>query len=262
MQVNVVIECYDMFKNRFPFSKPVAEGNSGNAWDNLYNSKKGTTGTTSSNFIGGYNNPTNPPNNNWNANSNNGWGSSNPQWGNAPQNPGWGGNNNNWGASNNNNWGGSNNAGWGGNTSANTWGSNPPANNWNNPPVNNPPVNNAWGNSNSAWGGVSGGMGGMGGGMGGMSGIMSGGSNVTTSIASAQKLVGKQKQTLQQMNGQYLKLIEKVQVLDATKQSLESEESYLRTENFEMTNFLKVNESSASDLLSITSIVQPKDVLS
>ena len=55
--------------------------------------------------------------------------------------------------------------------------------------------------------------------MGGMSGIMGTG-NVTGNIASAQKLVGKQKQNLQQMNGHYLKLIEKVQHLDATKYAL------------------------------------------
>ena len=55
-----------------------------------------------------------------------------------------------------------------------------------------------------------------------MSGIIGGGSNVTGTIASAQKLVGKQKQSLTQLNVPYLKAIEKIQILDITKQSLES----------------------------------------
>jgi hypothetical protein len=59
--------------------------------------------------------------------------------------------------------------------------------------------------------------------MGGMGGIVSGGASTTNTIASAQKLVGKQKQTLAQMNTQYVKIIEKVQLLDVSKQSLESE---------------------------------------
>lgn len=213
-KVNVVIECYDIFKNRFPFSKPVAENPtySNNAWDNLYNSKK-PTNNSGLNNNGGWNNPSVNPNSGW---GNNNWGSNQPS--------SWGNNNNNWGGSNNNTWGNNNN-GWNTNAaSTNTWG--------------NQPANNSWG-SNSSWGGTGGAIGGMGG----MGGIMAS-SNVTNSIASAQKLVGKQKQTLQQMNAQYLKAIEKVQVLDVTKQSLESEESYLRTENFEMANFLKENESS------------------
>jgi hypothetical protein len=234
IQVNVVIECYDIFKSRFPFSKPVIENNNygNNAWDSLYNSKK---------------QPINNNNNYGGSGSfnNTGWGSNpntnaNTGWGNNQANNGWNTNANNWGGSNTNTWGSS--SGW--NTTAN--------NTWGNPPANNPPANN-WGNA-GGWGGTA-----ATGGMGGMGGIM--GSNATSSIASAQKLVGKQKQTLQQMNGQYLKVIEKVQVLDIAKQSLESEESYLRTENFEMTNFLKENES-ASQISSMSSIVKPKDLLS
>lgn len=199
MQVNVVIECYDMFKNRFPFSKPVAENPnySGNAWDALYNAKKGT-GSSGANFGGNnnWNNPSPPPNS--------GWGNPNAGWANQPSS-GWNTNNNsNWGA-NNNNWGGNNNAGWGGNANSN-WGNQPVNSQWGNQPA-----SNNWGgnNPNSGWGNAVGGMG----------GIM-GSSNATANIASAQKLVGKQKQTLQQINGQYIKLIEKVQVLDATKQAL------------------------------------------
>lgn len=56
------------------------------------------------------------------------------------------------------------------------------------------------------------------GGMGGMGGIV--GSNVNGTIASAQKLVGKQKQSMSQMGAQYVKVIEKVQQLDITKRSL------------------------------------------
>lgn len=51
-----------------------------------------------------------------------------------------------------------------------------------------------------------------------MGGIV--GSNVNSTIASAQKLVGKQKQGLSQMGGQYVKVIEKVQMLDIAKRSL------------------------------------------
>ncbi|XP_031505788.1 uncharacterized protein LOC116268129 [Nymphaea colorata] len=217
-KVNVVIECYDIFKSRFPFSKPIAENPtySNNAWDNLYNSKKPTNNNT-----GGWNNP--PPvnpNGGWGTNNNTGWGANQQasSWGNNNNNTGWGGSNNNtWGSNNNN-------TGWNANT--NTWG--------------NQSSNSSWGSNNNTWGAAGGAIGGAIGGMGGMGGIM-GSSNVTNTIASAQKLVGKQKQTLQQMNAQYLKVIDKVQVLDVTKQSLESEESYLRTENFEMANFLKEN---------------------
>lgn len=198
--MNVVIECYDMFKNRFPFSKPVAENNnySGNAWDALYNAKKGTGSS------GGLNNNPNP-NNNWSNPSpppNSGWGNPNAGWANQSSSG--------WNANNGNNWGGSNNAGWGGNTTSN-WGNQPANNNsWGSQPP-----SNSWGagnNPNSGWGNAVGGMGGMGG--------INNSNNSTANIASAQKLVGKQKQTLQQINGQYLKLIEKVQVLDATKQAL------------------------------------------
>lgn len=55
-----------------------------------------------------------------------------------------------------------------------------------------------------------------------MSGIM-GNTNITNTIASAQKLVGKEKQTLSQMNTTYAKAIEKIQHLDITLQSLDSE---------------------------------------
>lgn len=80
--------------------------------------------------------------------------------------------------------------------------------------------------------------------------------NITNTIASAQKLVGKEKQTLSQINVSYSKAIEKIQHLDITLQSLDSEESYLRTENYQMANFLRDNESS--EVFTITTIVQPK----
>jgi len=50
-----------------------------------------------------------------------------------------------------------------------------------------------------------------------------GGSNSTAMIASGQKLVSKQKQTLGSFKNYYLNLIEKTQNLDILKQSLESE---------------------------------------
>lgn len=175
------MECYDTFKLRFPFSKPVAENNmyggSGNAWDNLYNSK-------------------NPPiNNGFNNVPANNWNNNNAGWNNNQANQ-WGTTGNNW-ANNNNGWGNNPNNGWvnpntNANTNANTWGTG----------------NNTWNN----------------GGMGGMGGIISGGGvGVTNSIASAQKLVGKQKQVLQQINASYAKLIDKNQLLDATKYSLQTE---------------------------------------
>ena len=125
MKVNVIIECYDMLKTRFPFTKPVSTSNiygNGNAWDNLYNKNNPNYGF----------NPVNPVNtnavnpNNWNANTANnnvsaGWGQTN--------NVAWG-NNNTWGANNANNnvnpngWN-ANNV-WGGNNNNNQWGGNVP----------------------------------------------------------------------------------------------------------------------------------------
>lgn len=205
----MVIECYDLFKSKFPFSKPVENSyGAGNAWDALYNSKK------PSNNYGG-NGSFNPPpasnnwgspsswNNNTNTNANN-WGASNQGWpNNNTANNGWNNNNANW---NNNN------------PNPNTWGNNnwtEPTNNnnWNSPNTVN---NNIWGPNpnNNTWGQPVGGMGGMGG----MGGLV--GTNVNGTIASAQKLVGKQKQSLAQMGAQYAKVIEKVQQLDVTKRSL------------------------------------------
>lgn len=106
------------------------------------------------------------------------------------------------GFSNNNNWGGANNwpqtgnNAWG-KTNNNQWGNN---NNWNSP--------GGWGNQP----------------MGGMGGIMGGGGNTNNSvsnIAAGQKLVSKQKQTLQQISGLYTRVLDKNQHLDATRQSLE-----------------------------------------
>lgn len=50
-----------------------------------------------------------------------------------------------------------------------------------------------------------------------------GNGNVTSNIASGQKYVGKQKQTLNQINAMFIKVLEKNQILDATRQSLEIE---------------------------------------
>lgn len=85
-----------------------------------------------------------------------------------------------------NNWGNQpqQNAGW-----VNNWGNNNNNKGWapNNPTTN----NNAWGTNNNAWGA-----------MGGMGGIVPGGNNANTNnIVAAQKLVGKQKQLLMQLNG-------------------------------------------------------------
>ena len=55
-----------------------------------------------------------------------------------------------------------------------------------------------------------------------------GGGNPTAVIASGQKLVGKQKQTIAQFNNYYSNLIVKNQQLDILKQSLEAEEQWLR----------------------------------
>jgi hypothetical protein len=190
MQVNVIIECYDVLKNRFPFSKPSNENGYGgnNVWGSMYNNN-----ANNNNGGFGFVNP-NP-----NVN-NNSWGNNN-NWGN--NNAGWGNNNNNWA----NNWGGTNNNAnsWG---SPSAWGNNTNAN-WSN--------NNNW---NNQWQGSVGGMG----------GIIA--SNPVNSIAAAQKYVGKQKQTLALVNNQYVKVLEKNQILDTTKQSLESEESNLRKESF------------------------------
>ena len=210
----MVIECNDLFKNRFPFSKPVTENNSynggsSNAWDTLYNKKNPPPANPVNNYGGGgfvnNNNNWGAPNvpaSGWNANNNNSWGNNN--------NNGWGNNNlsspnvNNGGWNTNNN-----NGGWGANTGANTggWGGNN-NNSWGAP--NNPPI-------------------------GGMSGLINGGNNAanhTNNIASAQKFVGKQKVSLEKINASYIKVIEKNQQLDVMRQCLSSEETYLRKENF------------------------------
>jgi hypothetical protein len=57
--------------------------------------------------------------------------------------------------------------------------------------------------------------------MGGMGGIIN--SNPVNIMATGQKYAGKQKQTLSQISVQYIKVLDKNQVLDATKKSLESE---------------------------------------
>ena len=121
------------------------------------------------------------------------------------------GGNNAWGAPYNNN----NNANYGflnPNTTNNNWATN---SNWVNNFANTSATNNAWGNNNS-WGNNNN----MGwgnnnnwnnnnnqwqGGMGGMGGII--GSNPVTTIATAQKYVGKQKQTLTLIKNQYLKVL-------------------------------------------------------
>jgi hypothetical protein len=152
--VNVIIESYDLFKTKFPFSKPVAENKyvsgANNAWDSVY--KKNT------NTNAGFNNNNNVA---WGNNNNNGWGNNNNGWGNN--------NNNTWGNNvPNNSWGNPNNvaSNWGDNANTNNWGQN----------INNP--------QKEAKGGMSGIIGG------GMSGIIGGG-NINTSIDSAKKLVNK-----------------------------------------------------------------------
>lgn len=111
----------------------------------------------------------------YNNNNNAGFGFVNPSTSNS-----WGNNNSNWG----NNWGSNSatNNPWGNN---NSWGNNNNAG-WGN--------NNNWSNNNQ-WQGSTGGMG----------GIMS--SNPTNTIATAQKYVGKQKQTLTLIHNQYLKVL-------------------------------------------------------
>jgi hypothetical protein len=69
--------------------------------------------------------------------------------------------------------------------------------------------NNNWNNNNQ-----------MQGNMGGMGGIIP--SNPANTLLTAQKYVGKQKQILTWIQNQYLKVLEKNQILDTTKQSLES----------------------------------------
>lgn len=117
------------------------------------------------------------------------------------------GNSGNNGGGFNNNWGQSS----GQQTSYNAWGANNQQN-W---------ANN-WGNTSGGWAKPP---------MGGMGSIMSGGGgfgNVTTNIAAGQKYVGKQKQSLNQINAMFIKVLEKNQILDTTRQSLEVEESTLR----------------------------------
>lgn len=175
MQVNIIIESYDVLKTRFPFTKPTENmgGGGGNPWDQMYNK-----GGSNQNPGGGFN-----------QNQNN--------WGNKQQQPAsqwnqaslWGGNNNN--------------------------------NQINNPWANN--GNNQWTQPNKGgMGGIMGGGAAMGAGMGGaMGGAMGGGP--ASAIASGQKLVGKQKQTLGSLNNYYANLVAKTQHLDTLKQSLESE---------------------------------------
>ena len=137
-------------------------------------------------------------------------------------------------ANNNNNFGGggggfnqpqTNNQNWGNQQTG--WGN--PGNNvggvW---PQNN---NNAWGSGNNNWNNK-GGWNGSPPQTGGMGGIIGGGNNLTAAIASGQKMVGKQKQTIGQLNNYYANLIVKTQQLDVMKQSLEAEEQWLRRENY------------------------------
>lgn len=114
-------------------------------------------------------------------------------------------------ANNGNNGGGFNNN-WGQpsapQTSYNAWGANNQGN-W----------GNNWGNTTGGWGQKPP--------VGGMGSIMSGGGggfgNVTNTIAQGQKYVGAQKQTLNHINAMYIKVLEKNQMLDTTRQSLEVE---------------------------------------
>lgn len=160
IQVNIIIQCYDVLKTRFPFTKPVEHNPvSNNAWDQLYNKNQNNNNVGG----GGFNNP----------------------------------NQNNWGQGGNSQW---NKAGnWGG--------------------------NNSWGNQNQ-WGGQQPNKGGMGGimnpgGMGGMGAVGGAvGGGAVAIVASGQKYVGKQKQTLGSLNNYYSNLIAKTQQLDIIKQSL------------------------------------------
>ena len=175
IKVNIVIECYDILKSRFPFNKipnePVYNGN--NVWGGVYNNN----GNTNPNNFGGGGfvpAPVNP----------------NSAWGNGSGSGGWGSNNWNNPNPSPNNWSNPNNVAWGGNNNANNWGN-----------------NNQWGGNNNQMGG-----------MGGMGGIIN--SNPVNIMAAGQKYAGKQKQTLSQINIQYIKVLEKNQVLDATMKSL------------------------------------------
>ena len=87
--------------------------------------------------------------------------------------------------------------------------------------------NNTWGGGGNKWNNKAG-WNGQAPQTGGMGGIMGAGSNPTAVIASGQKLVGKQKQTLGQMNNFYANVIVKNQQLDTLKLSLEAEEQWLR----------------------------------
>jgi hypothetical protein len=183
----VVIECYDILKSRFPFSKVSSENTYGgnNVWGKNSNGNYGG---------GGFINPNTGPGNNWNGNNNNAnWGTNNNNnWGNNAGNNGWETNNVAWGANN-------------ANTNPSPWGNN--SNPWDTNKT------NPWGNNNTnPWGAnnQTGGTGGMGA-IGGMGGIIN---------STAQKFTVKQKQTLTQLNVHYTKLLDKTQVLDATKQSL------------------------------------------
>ena len=75
IQVNIIIESYDILKTRFPFNKPAENfgggGGSNNAWDQLYNK----TNNNNPNYGGGgFNQPN--QNNNWGQGA---WGINN--WG-------------------------------------------------------------------------------------------------------------------------------------------------------------------------------------
>lgn len=94
MQVNVVIECYDTLKSKFPFAKPHQQvpmyGATNNAWNALYQNPTQNQ-NQGANYGGGGFNPNTWGNNNNNTNSNNTtWGSGNTAWG-GQGNQGWGG---------------------------------------------------------------------------------------------------------------------------------------------------------------------------
>jgi hypothetical protein len=76
-------------------------------------------------------------------------------------------------------------------------------NNWGN--------NNGWGgNTNNNWAGNQ--IGGM--------GALSNNNNYVNNIVSAQKYVASQKKTIEKLNINYQKVLEKVQILELTKKSL------------------------------------------
>ena len=63
-------------------------------------------------------------------------------------------------------------------------------------------------------------------------------------IANGQKFAGTSKQTLEKLKAEHIKALDSVQALDILRYSIQSEESYLRRENVEMSNFLSANENN------------------